>query len=177
MKFVFIERKVNISDDFRTYAEKKLKKLDRYFKSDAVATITVGQQRGRDWLEVTVTNGGLFFRGADKSGDLYQAIDAVETTIDRQVRKNKTRLERRLRDGAFDKENERAAQTTVEEEGEFEIVRTKHFPVKPMAADEAILQMNLLGHTFFVFKDMDNSDAYSVVYRRGDGGYGMIVSS
>ncbi|MEG2378269.1 MAG: sigma 54 modulation/S30EA ribosomal C-terminal domain-containing protein, partial [Clostridia bacterium] len=98
-------------------------------------------------------------------------------TIDRQVRKNKTRLERRLRDGAFDKENERAAQTTVEEEGEFEIVRTKHFPVKPMAADEAILQMNLLGHTFFVFKDMDNSDAYSVVYRRGDGGYGMIVSS
>lgn len=176
MRFIFTERKVDISDELRAYAEKKLSKLDRYFKNDAVATITAGQQRGKQWLEVTVKHDGMLFRATEKSDDLHQAVDCVQSTIDRQIRKNKTRLERRLREGAFEKETIQGDKSSpIEEERDFDIVRNKRFPVKPMAAEEAILQMNLLGHMFFVFKNMEN-EAYSVVYRRKDGGYGLIES-
>lgn len=178
MKFIFTERKVNISDDLRAYAEKKLSKLDRYFKNEAVANVTVGKERGKEWLEVTVKYEGMLFRATEKSDDLHQAIDTVQNTIDRQIRKNKTRLERRFREGAirFDAEPDAEPVESVEEETEFDIVRTKKFPVKPMATEEAILQMNLLNHMFFVFRNMEN-DAFSVVYRRHDGGYGLIESA
>ncbi len=176
MRFIFTERKVNISDELRAYAEKKLSKLDRYFKNEAIATVTVGKERGRDWLEVTVKYEGMLFRATERSDDLHQAIDAVEATIDRQIRKNKTRLERRFREGVirFDAALD-ASQEPVVEETEFDIVRTKRFPVKPMAVEEAILQMNLLNHMFFVFRNMTN-DAFSVVYQRNGGGYGLIES-
>ena len=174
MKFIFTERRVNISDEIRAYAEKKLSKLDRYFKNEAQAVVTVGQERGKEWLEVTVKYDGTLFRATEKNDDLKAAIDLVQATIDRQIRKNKTRLERRFREGAisFDADFD---DTDIEEE-EFEIVRTKKFPVKPMATEEAILQMNLLGHQFFVFRNMEN-DAFSIVYRRHDGGYGLIEST
>ena len=174
MKFIFTERKVNISDELRAYAEKKLSKLDRYFQNEAVANITVGKERGKECLEVTVKYEGMLFRATEKCDDLHQAIDSVQATIDRQIRKNKTRLERRFREGAirFDVEPDI---DDIEEEKEFNVIRAKKFPVKPMATEEAILQMNLLGHMFFVFRNMDN-DAFSVVYRRNNGGYGLIES-
>lgn len=172
MKLVFTERKVNISEDLRAYAEKKLSKLDRYFRNEAVANVTAGHEGSRDWLEVTVKYEGMLFRATERGEDFKALIDGVQATIDRQIRKNKTRLERRFREGSikFDAEVEELP------EEEFELVRTKKFPVKPMAVEEAILQMNLLGHKFFVFRNMDN-EAFSVVYRRDDGGYGLIESS
>ena len=176
MKFIFTERKVDLFDEVKAYAEKKLSKLDKYFRSDAVAYVTVGSERGRHWLEVTVKHEGMYFRAAEKSDDLFHAIDVAETTIDRQIRKNKTRLEKRLRAGAFERDLSapvNAPEEFVEEEKEFDIVRTKRFSVKPMTVEEAILQMNLLGHNFFVFKSMDD-EIFSVVYRRKDGGYGLI---
>lgn len=176
MKFIFTERKIDLSDELRAYAEKKLSKLDKYFRNDAVAHVTAGMERGRHWLEVTVKHDNMYFRAAEKCDDMYHAIDSVEATIDRQIRKNKTRLEKRLREGAFEKEltlGTSPADDAVEEEKEFDIVRTKRFSVKPMTVEEAILQMNLLGHTFFVFKSMDD-EIFSVVYRRKDGGYGLI---
>lgn len=172
MQFTFTERKIKLSDELRTYAEKKLSKLDKYFKKDAVAHITAGIERGQHWLEVTVKNDNMYFRAAEKCQDLYQAIDAVESVIDRQIRKNKTRLEKRLREGAFQITSD--ATDPVEEEREFKIIRVKHFSVKPMTPEEAILQMNLLGHEFFVFKSLEQDGAFSVVYRRHDGGYGLI---
>lgn len=172
MKFIFTERKVNLSDDVKAYAEKKLSKLDKYFRNDAVAYVTVGMERSRHWLEVTVKHDSMFFRATEKNDDLHRAIDSAETTIDRQIRKNKTRLEKRLREGAFDVAYSEATEEIVEEK-EFDVVRTKRFAVKPMTVEEAILQMNLLGHSFFVFKSMDE-ELFSVVYRRKDGGYGLI---
>lgn len=172
MQFTFTERKVNLSDDFRAYAERKLSKLDKYFRNDAVAYITSGSERGQSWVEVTVKHDNMYFRAAEKMQDLYAAVDAVVTMIERQIRKNKTRLEKRLRSGAFQADD--VAYEPVEEEREFDIVRTKHFSVKPMTPEEAILQMNLLGHEFFVFKSLDENGTFSVVYRRKDGGYGLI---
>jgi len=174
MKFIFTERKTSLSDEVKAYAEKKLSKLDKYFRKDAVAYVTAGVERGRHWLEVTVKHDSMFFRAKEKGEDICRAIDDAETTIDRQIRKNKTRLEKRLREGAFDMSySAPEAEDSVEEEKEFDVVRTKRFSVKPMTVEEAILQMNLLGHSFFVFKSMDE-EMFSVVYRRKDGGYGLI---
>jgi putative sigma-54 modulation protein len=107
---------------------------------------------------------------------MFASIDAAVATIERQIRKNKTRLERRLREGSLTRvpEDETSFVPDEPEEGEFEIVRTKTFPMKPMLREEAILQMNLLGHTFFAFRDEDADGAFAVVYRRNDGGYGII---
>ncbi len=173
MKFIFTERKVSFSDELKAYAEKKLSKLEKYFDKDATAQITAGQERGRYWIEVTVRHDSLYLRAKEKNGDIYSAIDSAEATIDRQIRKNKTRLEKRLRAGAFDK-NKASNGDAVQEEREFNVVRVKRFSVKPMTVEEAILQMNLLGHEFFVFKSVDNDDMFSVVYKRTNGGYGLI---
>ena len=175
MKFTYAERSFNFTDDLREYAEKKLSKLDKYFRSDAEASITSQLERGRHCLEVTVRSNGMLFRAAARDPNVHHAIDTAESMIDRQIRKNKTRLEKRLRDGAFDRLPEAySSDDAVEEEREFDIVRTKHFSVKPMTVEEAILQMNLLNHQFFVFKSVTNEEKFSVVYKRNDGGYGLI---
>ena len=110
---------------------------------------------------------------------MYASIDAAVATIERQIRKNKTRLEKRLRQGAFERTVDAAAEISSfvpdePEEGEYKVVRTKTFAIKPMTRDEAILQMNLLNHSFFAFKNEDAGGAFAVVYRRNDGGYGLI---
>lgn len=179
MKFVFTEKKVQITDDLRNYAEKKISKLDRMFKEGSVAFITFSVERGRHKAEVTVKNNGMYFRVSEVTSDMYATIDSAVASIERQIRKNKTRLEKRLRDGAFDKEVAPPLypQPFESEEPDFEIVRTKRFSIKPMSVEEAILQMNLLEHEFFVFKNQDDNDSFAVVYKRIDGGYGMIESS
>ncbi len=173
MKYIYTERNFNFTDDVKAYAEKKLEKLDKYFRSDAEASITARNERGQVCLEITLRSDGMLLRAACRDSDVFRAIDDAQSTIDRQIRKNKTRLERRLRDGAF----ERIAPISdddIEEEREFDIVRTKRFPVKPMTVEEAILQMNLLNHEFFVFKNASDDERFSVVYKRRDGGYGLI---
>lgn len=175
MKFTYTERNFDFSDDLRAYAEKKLSKLDKYFRSDAEASITGRSERGRYCLEVTVKSNSMFFRADVRENDVYHAIDAAEATIDRQIRKNKTRLSKRLREDAFDK-IVFTPEEAIEEEREFDVVRTKRFSVKPMTVEEAILQMNLLDHAFFVFKNVAMDDHFSVVYKRNDGGYGLIES-
>ena len=102
------------------------------------------------------------------------SIDAAVATIERQIRKNKTRLARRLRQDAFVRSAEVTSFVPDDEEHNFEIVRFKEFPMKPMTREEAILQMNLLEHSFFAFRDEENGDAFAVVYKRNDGGYGLI---
>lgn len=173
MKFMFTERKINISDAVRAYAEKKLSKLDRYFKNEAEAYVTVGHQNGKVWIEVTVKYDGTLFRASQRGDDLKSLIDIVQVTIDRQIRKNKTRLEKRFREGSIKFDMDSDFDAPAEEN--FELVRRKKFPIKPMAVEEAILQMNLLNHQFFVFRDME-TEAYCVVYKRNDGGYGLIES-
>lgn len=179
MKFVYTEKKIQVPADVKAYAEKKIGKLDKYFRSEAEAFITFSYIRGRYTAEVTLHGGNTYFRVKESTGDIYAAIDSAVATIERQIGKNKTRLEKRLRQGAFDdsaaNEVSVAVDETVEgDDEEFQIVRSKRFPIKPMTVEEAILQMNLLSHEFFVFKNADMEESFSVVYRRKDGGYGLI---
>ncbi len=178
MKFVFTGRKVEVSDELKKYAQKKFEKLERYFSNDAMAHLTFSIERGRHVVEATVVHEGMFFRAVERTGDMYASIDATVGMIDRQVRKNKTRLEKKLRSGAFEREvpGTVPAAPVVEETGKYDIVRRKRFAVKPMSVEDAILQMELLGHKFFFFKNCDDNGRGSVVYVRDDGGYGLIES-
>lgn len=179
MKFTFYEKKVHMTDDLRNYAEKKIGKLDRFFKEEAEAYVTFGTERGRHKVEVTLNNNGMYYRVSEVTSDMFASIDSAVAAIERQIRKNKTRLEKKLRAGAIEREIGAIpsyAPPEEEEESEFEIIRTKRFSIKPMAPEEAILQMNLLGHEFFVFKNQETDDSFAVVYKRKQGGYGLIES-
>ena len=174
MKFVFTDKKVDLPRKVHTYAEKKVGKLERYFKADAEASIVFSVEKDRNNVELTVRSGGTIIRVAESTSDMFATIDAAVASVERQLRKNKTRLEKRLRQDAFVRsvdEEEVSSFVPEVEEDEFKIVRTKKFPIKPMTVEEAVLQMNLVDHTFFAFKDVDHDGAFSVVYKRNDGGY------
>ncbi len=175
MKFTFTEKKMEPSENLRAYVEKKAGKIDRLFKNESEAFVTFSTERGRFLVELTIKNNGMFFRAHELTSDMYASVDSAVATIERQIRKNKTRLAKRLREGV-EREVE-AIPTTADDEAEpeeFQVIRRKHFAIKPMSAEEAILQMNLLEHEFFVFKDSEADEAFSVVYRRKQGGYGVI---
>ena len=175
MKFTFIEKKMAPSDSLRAYAEKKVSKIDRLFRTESEANVTFSTERGRFTAEITIKNNGTFFRAHETTSDMYASVDSAVATIVRQIRKNKTRLARRLRQDAFVRTPDETSFAPDEpEEGTFELVRMKKFNMKPMTREEAILQMNLLEHTFFAFRDEDNDGAFAVVYKRTDGGYGLI---
>ncbi len=169
MKTTITGRKVSITPKFTERTEKKLSKLDKFFDSDAVAEVTVTQERNLQRVEITIRHNGLLFRAEDAAEEANEVLDKLVDVLFRQIRRNKTRLEKRLRDDAFadflpDEESE---------ETEFRVVRSKKFPVKPMDVEEAILQMNMLGHQFYMFRNMDTSEI-NVVYCRRDGDYGLL---
>ena len=169
---------MNLPNYIHNYAEKKVGKLDRYFKEDATAAITFSIEKDRNQVEVTIRSSGTIFRVSESSSDMRASIDAAVASLERQFRKNKSRLEKRLRQGAFERTIDEAEVASFvpdgPEEGEYRIVRTKTFPIKPMTQEEAILQMNLLGHSFFAFRNEDADGSFAVVYRRNDGDYGII---
>ena len=176
MKFTFTEKKMESSEALRAYAEKKIGKLDRFFRTEAEAFVTFSIERGRFRAEITIKNGGLFYRSNELTQDMYASIDSGVAAIERQIRRNKTRLAKRLREGVIEHEERPAYAAAAEEEDDdsFQIVRSKRFSIKPMSPEEAILQMNLLDHEFFVFRNMDENDAIAIVYKRKQGGYGLI---
>ena len=173
MKFTITEKKIKVSDEIKEYAERKVGKIDRFFRGDAEAFITFSSERGRFKVEVTLENNGMFYRVSELTSDMRASIDSACASIERQIRKNKTRLEKRLREGVFEREMPDIA-IPEEEEKVFDLVRSKRFPIKPMTAEEAILQMNLLEHEFFAFKNQSEGNAFAIVYRRKNGGYGLI---
>ena len=180
MKFNFTDKKVQVTDELREYAERKIGKLDRFFKTESEAFITFATERGRYIAEVTIKNNGMFYRVADTTNDMFASVDSSVAAIERQIRKNKTRLVKRLRAGSLDREKEPAVlhdDNDEDEQHEFKIVRTKMFPVKPMTPEEAVLQMNLLEHEFFVFKNQNKDDVFSIVYKRKQGDYGLIETT
>ena len=174
MKFTFTDKKVNLPKSLHSYAEKKVGKLDRYFRNEAEANLVFSVEKDRNKVELTIRSGSTILRVAESTSDMFASVDAAVTSMERQLRKNKARLEKRLRQDAFERSvDEQSSFVPVEEEAEFQVVRTKKFPIKPMTVDEAILQMDLLGHSFYAFKDEDGG-AFAVVYKRGAGGYGLI---
>ena len=156
MKFTFTEKKMDASEDLRAYAEKKIGKIDRLFRTESDAYVTFSTERGRFLAEVTIKNSGMFYRVSELTSDMYASVDSAVASIERQIRKNKTRLEKRLRDGAIEREI-KPFNVPAEDAGEeeFKIVRNKKFYIAPMSVEEAILQMNLLEHEFFVFRNTD----------------------
>lgn len=176
MKFTFTEKRMDSSDELRAYSMRKIGKLDRFFKNEADAYVTFSVERGRFLAEITIRSNGLFYRASELTNDMYASVDSGVAAIERQIRRNKTRLEKKLREGALDAEQIPAYVSAAEEEekDEFKIVRSKRFSIKPMSPEEAILQMNLLDHEFFVFRNMEENDAFSIVYKRKQGGYGLI---
>ncbi|MEG2455729.1 MAG: ribosome-associated translation inhibitor RaiA [Oscillospiraceae bacterium] len=175
MKITFTDKHITLPENVHSYAEKKVTKLERYFKVENEASVVFSVQKNRNIVELTVRSGGTILRVSESTSDMFASIDAAVTSLERQIRKNKTRLEKRLRTDAFERTLEAVTSFVPEEPMDpFQVVRHKKFPLKPMAVEEAILQMNLLNHTFFAFKNQDDGDAFAVVYRRNDGGYGII---
>ena len=174
MKFQYSEKKVKLPGNVHAYAEKKVMKLARYFEEDAEALIVFSVEKNRNNVELTVHGADHWFRAHESTSDMYASIDAAVGTIEGQIRKNKTRLARRLRQDAFQRSVEETSFVTDEPEDDLSIVKIKSFYFRPMNREEAVMQMNLLDHNFFAFRDEDNGGAFAVVYRRNDGGYGLI---
>ena len=173
MKITIIGRKCTPRDSFKERAEKKLAKVERFFGEDTEAKITATVEKNEKIVEITVNSGGLIFRAQERSQDLDEALDRCVDSLIRQIRKNKTKVEKKLRKEVLDDfivPNE----PDIVEETDYDLVRTKEIPMKPLLADEAILQMNMLGHKFFMFLNAE-TNLINVVYVRKDGGYGLLV--
>ncbi len=171
MKVTITAKKLNISQAFTDYAEERLNaKLDRFFPEEAEAKLTLAERREQILLELTVKYNGIIYRAEQSAKDKNDALDVTIDRIIRQIRKQKTKVEKSLRANAFvDLEPDAEA-----EEKDYEVIRYKTFTLKPMTVDEAILQMNLLGHSFFMFKNAE-SGLVNVVYLREDGNYAVLV--
>ncbi len=176
MKFNIMGRKMTVNEKNSEYIKKKLSKLDKFFKSEAEARVVIGTVKDREYIEATIYYEGIIFRAEVIDSEIFAAADKAVDIIERQIRKNKTKLEKRTHKEAFSADLQDFDDATEEEAPEFTIVKRKRFQVKPMSAEEAVLQMNLLGHNFFVFKNQD-TDEMNVLYKRKDGNYAIIEST
>lgn len=167
-----IGRQMTVRDSLRETIERKLHRLDKFFDADTPAYVTCKARKGVKIIELTVNYNGTLFRSEEENETFQTALDRAMETFERQIRKNKTRLQKRVRPEGFPTLTD--IEDDYEEEGDFKI-RVKTFPFKPMTPEEAILQMNLLEHSFFAFTDADTQRA-AVVYRRNDGDYGLLLS-
>lgn len=178
MKFNIIARKYDLKDNVREYVEKKLSKLDKFFKEESSARVVLGTIKDNDYIEAQINAGGMIYRAEAADKEILAAVDKIIDVIERQIRKNKTRLAKKIKSASVADNTLISGASYVDEEGdsnEFEIVKRKRFSVKPMSPEEAILQMKLLGHNFFVFKNIDTNEM-NVVYERKDGKYALIES-
>jgi len=175
MKYTFTCKKVDLNYSIKEYAEKRIQKLERYFQGEAEAIVVFSvEKKNRCVVELTIrSSDGTLYRSQmeDPDGDMRSAIDEAVSFIDRRIRKNKTRLAKRLRADALVPDI--PEEFDISEEKEFNIVRTKRFRLDSMTPEEAILQMNLLNHNFYVFRNAE-SGIVSIVYARKDDGYGLI---
>lgn len=172
MKYNIRGDKMIITDAIKDYAETKLGKLEKYFKDDDITANVLAKVRGKSQIvEVTIPTSKFILRSEEENEDLYAAIDLVSDKLERQIRKNKTRLNRNIKDSV--KEFNFDFDIKEEEESKEKIVKRKNIEMKPMDEEEAILEMELLGHSFFVYKDMD-TNKICVLYKRKDGDYGLI---
>ncbi|MBQ3281273.1 MAG: ribosome-associated translation inhibitor RaiA [Eubacterium sp.] len=183
MKVNITGKNYTIYDKLEDTIEKKLSRLDKYFSEDIVANVVLSQKRGRDKIEVTINAKGAVFRAEELNSDIYEAIDKVVDKLSNQISKFKGKLAKRYNDNKALKFEFDEQEPEAEEEGEsFEevyetpVVKTKKFELRPMNVDEAILEMEMLGHNFFVYLDMD-TNSVNVVYKRNGGSYGVLETT
>jgi putative sigma-54 modulation protein len=174
MKITVTGKNIDVTDVLRDNAMKKISKLDKYFNPEVEAQVTLSVQKNHHIIEVTIPFDGVILRGEESTEDMYASIDNVLDKLERQIRKHKTRLERKLRENSL-KQFDNMPQEPEDREEAYNplIVRTKKFAIKPMPVDEAVLQMDLLGHSFYVFLNAETEEV-NVVYKRKDGRYGLI---
>lgn len=180
MKFIISGKNITVSEGLRTAVEDKLGKLERYFTPDTEVVVTLSVEKERQKIEVTIPVKGSIIRSEQVSNDMYVSIDLVEEVIERQLRKYKNKLVARNQGhptgaaptGSIKKEFIESEEESPEDD-EIRIVRTKRFGIKPMYPEDACIQMELLGHSFFVFSNAE-TDEVNVVYKRKDGSFGLI---
>jgi putative sigma-54 modulation protein len=169
MKMNFTARQMRVYDSVKEMAQKKLSKFDKFFPDTAEMDVTFSMPNGLEKFEITIRSEGIVYRAEEVSDSFATSVDRAIDALERQIRKNKTRLQKRIRDEGF------ASLSDIDEEEEaFDNIKIKTFSFKPMSVEEAILQMNLIGHDFYVFKDAETLET-CVVYKRHLGGYGLIV--
>ncbi len=185
MKYNIRGQRMEVTDALREYVEKKLSRLDKYFETppQSDVNVTLSVTKGHQAVEVMIPLPGAMLRAEEKRDDMYASIDFVVDKLERQIRKHKTKINRKFREPGsaralfkedFGNGNGSSVSTLAREEDEaMELVRTKRFNLKPMDVEEAILRMNLVGHNFYVFANTDTKEV-NVVYRRNDGKYGLI---
>jgi len=175
--FTIRGKNIEITPALRDYVEKRVGKVTKYFDKVGEITVLLTVSKGRHIVEVTVPVQGVLLRGEEATMDMYTSIDLVIEKLERQIHKHKTKLEKRFRAGGFKSEAFASPiiPEKIDENDDYPIVKTKRFAVKPMDAQEAIMQMNLLNHDFFVFRD-STTEEVNVVYRRNDGNYALIES-
>ena len=170
MRVTVIGKNIDVTPALKETVERKISKLDRYFEPNVSARATLTVQKNSQIFEVTIPFNGVILRCEESTDDMYKSIDLVQAKLERQIRKQRTKLQRRsnesLRFSSFD-------EVALEEEDQGEIVKVKRFNIKPMSTEEAILQMELVEHNFFVFKDSDTNNV-NVLYKRKDGDYGLL---
>ena len=174
MKITYVARKVNLRDNFKERVEQKLKKFSKIFSDNAEATVVVTLEKNRQTVEITIKDNSMVFRSESTMPEMNDALDRVVDLISGQLRKHKTRLSKRIKTGSIDDLFVApAAEPDTEDDEDLDIVRRKQVALKPVSVEEAILQMEMVGHQFYMFLNAD-TNIINVVYIRKDGSYGLI---
>ena len=171
MTFNYVSKKCTAREETKTYTEKRMKKLEKFFTGDCDVHVVYTLVKANNYkVEITANYNGLIFRGqATSNADFKPCVDEIVDILIRQIRKHKSKLEKRMKESTFIFEDTGVSE---EQEDEYKIIRNKSIKLKPMADDEAILQMNLLDHDFFVYAGENGN--FKVLYKRKDGNYGLI---
>lgn len=173
MKITYTARKVNLRDNFKERAEKKLSKLKKLFSDEATVNVVVTLEKNRQTVEITIRDKGMVYRAESTMPEMNDALDKTVDILMRQIRKNKTKLEKRMKSGSLDDFVQDTPEIEEEPIEEYQVIRKKQIFVKPLTVDEAILEMNMINHDFFMFINSD-TDEVNVVYQRDDGNYGLL---
>lgn len=173
MRITVSGKNIEVTSALRDTVERKLSKLEKYFNPDVEIYATLSVQKNRQILEVTIPFNGVILRAEEENDNMYASIDLVLDKLEGQIRKQKTKLQRRTHSESLKFQFIPDLEPRDKEKEEPRIVRTKRFAIKPMSSEEAVLQMELLGHNFFVYKSAEEGEV-NVVYKRKDGNYGLI---
>ena len=178
MKIQFSNKNMTVPDRVYSHAEQRINELDHLFRGEPEAVVVFSAEDGKHVIELTIFSGITIFRVVEKTSDMLVSIDAAVSSIRRQLREHRSKLSNNINSDAFEKDADELIfipEVDRFDEPAYQVVRSKQFEFGPMSVQEAILQMNLIGHSFFAFRNEEKDGAFSVVYRRNDGGYGILV--
>jgi len=174
MKIILSGKNMNIGETLKKQVDKKIRKIEKYFKPNVDVQVTMSTEGYRNIVEVTIPFDGVVIRAEESTDDMFTSLDRVIEKLEKQIHKHRTKLEKKLKEGAFKFDGvEFASGVSENEEIKGRIIRNKRFAIKPMTEDEALTQIDLLGHSFFVFLNAE-TDYVNVLYKRNDGNYGLI---